>query len=68
MPPVFPWLQRLGDIDDDEMERVFNMGIGLALVFDPYYENSIRHMLGEFGLANWIVGHITSGPRAVVWK
>jgi phosphoribosylformylglycinamidine cyclo-ligase len=68
IPPVFSWLQGLGDIDDGEMERVFNMGIGLALVFDPYFENSIRHMLDEFGLASWVLGHIKSGPRAVVWK
>jgi phosphoribosylformylglycinamidine cyclo-ligase len=68
VPPVFSWLQGLGDIDDGEMERVFNMGIGLTLVFDPYFENSIRHMLDEFGLASWVLGHIKSGPRAVVWK
>ncbi len=68
VPGVFNWLQRLGDIDDGEMERVFNMGIGLALVFDPYFENSIRHMLGEFGLANWVIGNIVSGSRSVDWK
>jgi len=67
-PPVFAWLQKLGDIDDDEMERVFNMGIGLVLVFDPYFENSIRHMLGESGLDSWVIGRVASGPRAVVWK
>ena len=35
MPPIFTWLQRLGEIDDDEMDRVFNMGVGLALVRQP---------------------------------
>jgi phosphoribosylformylglycinamidine cyclo-ligase len=68
VPAVFPWLQGLGNIDDDEMERVFNMGIGLALVFDPYFENSIRHMLEDHGLDNWVVGRIAAGPREVVWK
>ena len=68
VPPVFPGLQELGDIDDDEMDRVFNMGIGLVLVFDPYFTSSIRGMLDEFGLANWVIGRVTSGPRAVVWK
>jgi phosphoribosylformylglycinamidine cyclo-ligase len=68
VPPVFPWLQQLGDIDDDEMEHVFNMGIGLVLVFDPYFENSIRHLLGEFGLESWVIGKIASGSRSVVWK
>jgi phosphoribosylformylglycinamidine cyclo-ligase len=68
VPPVFPWLQQLGNIDDDEMEHVFNMGIGLVLVFDPYFENSIRHMLGEFGLESWVIGKIAAGERAAVWR
>lgn len=32
VPSVFSWLQRLGDVDTGEMRRVFNMGIGLAVV------------------------------------
>ena len=32
IPPVFTWLQRLGEVDQDEMDRVFNMGIGLVLI------------------------------------
>ncbi|NQT11853.1 MAG: phosphoribosylformylglycinamidine cyclo-ligase, partial [Planctomycetes bacterium] len=37
VPPVFKWLQRLGEIDDGEMDRVFNMGVGMVLVVSPYY-------------------------------
>ena len=29
-PPVFDWLQREGNIAEDEMHRTFNMGIGLV--------------------------------------
>ena len=68
VPAVYPWLQRLGGIEDDEMDRVFNMGIGLALVFNPHYETTIRRMLEEGGMASWVVGEITPGERAVVWK
>jgi phosphoribosylformylglycinamidine cyclo-ligase len=39
-PPVFPLLQREGDLPDDEMWRVFNMGIGLVLAAAP--ENATR--------------------------
>ena len=31
-PPIFAEIQRLGDVDDDEMARVFNLGIGMVLV------------------------------------
>lgn len=68
VPSVYPWLQRLGGIEDDEMDRVFNMGIGLALVFNPHYETTIRRMLEEAGMASWVLGEIVAGERAVVWK
>ena len=68
MPPVFTWLQKLGSIDDDEMERVFNMGIGLVLVISPYYESTICGMLDDAGLAHWKLGQIATGERSVVWK
>jgi phosphoribosylformylglycinamidine cyclo-ligase len=67
VPPVFGWLQRLGEIDDDEMDRVFNMGIGLVLVVSPYYADSIRHQLGDCGLQSWPIGQVVQGPRGVRW-
>ncbi|HWA97410.1 MAG TPA: phosphoribosylformylglycinamidine cyclo-ligase, partial [Pirellulales bacterium] len=67
VPPVFTWLQRLGEIDPTEMDRVFNMGIGLVLVVSPYYAQSIRHQLEELGYENWQIGHIAAGPTGVVW-
>jgi phosphoribosylformylglycinamidine cyclo-ligase len=67
MPPVFPWLQRLGEIEQAEMDRVFNMGIGLVLVVSPYYAASVRHQLADCGYENWQIGEITPGERGVVW-
>jgi phosphoribosylformylglycinamidine cyclo-ligase len=68
VPPVFPWLERLGGIEDAEMQRVFNQGIGLVLVFSPYYETTITSVLSEAGLAHWKIGHIAAGESSVVWK
>ena len=64
MPPVFPWLQKLGEVDDDEMHRVFNMGIGLALVVSPYYAESIREQLAACGLASWPIGRTVAATSA----
>jgi phosphoribosylformylglycinamidine cyclo-ligase len=68
MPPVFSWLQRLGNIDRAEMERVFNMGIGMALVVSSFYAESIRHQLAQSGLESWPIGRVHEGPRGVVWN
>lgn len=60
VPPVFTWLQRLGDVDDAEMARVFNMGIGLVMIASPYYAESIQSQLTELGLANWQIGRVVN--------
>jgi phosphoribosylformylglycinamidine cyclo-ligase len=58
VPPVFRWLQRLGQIDEAEMARVFNMGIGLILVVSPFFAESIRHQLADSGLESWLIGGV----------
>jgi phosphoribosylformylglycinamidine cyclo-ligase len=68
VPPVFPWLQQLGEIPDDEMNRVFNMGLGLVMVVSPYYAKNIQQMFQEFGLASWVIGEALEGEAGVVWK
>lgn len=67
VPPVFGWLQRLGEIESAEMERVFNLGIGMVLVVSPYYAESIRHQLADQGVASWPIGRAEAGPCGVVW-
>ena len=67
VPPVFPWLPQLGDVDDEEMHRVFNMGIGLALVVSPYYAESIQQQLARTGLSSWPIGRAVEGKQEVAW-
>jgi len=68
IPPVFDWLARLGEVEADEMHRVFNMGLGLALVVSEFYAESIRSQLADGGLACWPIGHVEAGPRGVQWS
>ena len=68
MPPVFPWLQRLGEVEQAEMDQVFNMGIGLVMVVSPYYADSVQHQLKRGGVDSWPIGHVRPGPGGVVWK
>jgi phosphoribosylformylglycinamidine cyclo-ligase len=67
VPPIFSWLQKLGEVEQTEMDQVFNMGIGLVLVVAPFYADSIRQQLKRSKLKSWPIGHAESGPRGVVW-
>jgi phosphoribosylformylglycinamidine cyclo-ligase len=54
VPPLFTWLQRAGQIDDAEMFRAFNMGVGLVLVSSPADAASLLGALP----GSWIVGGV----------
>ncbi|MCA9217090.1 MAG: phosphoribosylformylglycinamidine cyclo-ligase [Planctomycetales bacterium] len=58
VPQVFTWLQRIGDIEDSEMARVFNMGLGLALVVDKHEAAAVKNTVGDCGTQCWEVGEI----------
>ncbi|XP_047334832.1 phosphoribosylformylglycinamidine cyclo-ligase, chloroplastic/mitochondrial-like [Impatiens glandulifera] len=50
IPPVFKWIQKVGRIDDDEMLRTFNNGIGMVLVLSREAAESIpksAYRIGE---------------------
>jgi phosphoribosylformylglycinamidine cyclo-ligase len=69
VPAVFPWVQRLGKIADDEMARVFNMGVGMVLVVAPHFADSIASQIGDFGIESWRIGTVhaaTTGAERVV--
>ncbi|MCH2114515.1 MAG: phosphoribosylformylglycinamidine cyclo-ligase [Pirellulales bacterium] len=67
IPPVFPWLQRLGQVEDEEMFRVFNMGIGMTMVVSEYYADSIQQQLSSLGQRTWRIGKIVTGCGESRW-
>ncbi len=64
--PVFDWIRELGSVAIDEMFRVFNMGLGLALIVSPYYAENIARMLNEVGYETWNIGSVTTGKESRV--
>ncbi|GAB5402886.1 MAG: phosphoribosylformylglycinamidine cyclo-ligase [Aureliella sp.] len=67
VPKVFPWIQNLGQIDDGEMEKVFNMGMGLAFVVSPFYANKVLEMAQKQGFGAWVVGRAVEGDGKSRW-
>jgi phosphoribosylformylglycinamidine cyclo-ligase len=68
VPPIFAWLQKLGEVDPAEMDQVFNQGIGLVLVVSSYYADSIRNQLADCGFESWQIGNIIDGPQGAAWS
>jgi phosphoribosylformylglycinamidine cyclo-ligase len=61
-PEVFQWLQRAGDVAEDEMHRVFNCGIGMVLVVAPADAKRATRQLRASGETVYELGAIERGP------
>lgn len=59
MPPLFPWLQQLGNVTDLEMARVFNCGIGMVIVVAPDDAEHAINCLRTEGETVWQIGEIS---------
>ena len=72
IPKVFSWLQLLGGIADSEMDRVFNMGIGMVIVADPSAAETVRNAVSTAEHTAVVMGEVLatepSGPRKVIMK
>lgn len=61
-PPLFDWLQQHGRIEEDEMHRVFNCGIGLVIAVAAEHCESVRLALEAAGETVWPIGEILARP------
>jgi phosphoribosylformylglycinamidine cyclo-ligase len=59
VPSVFRWLQRAGGVDEAEMFRAFNMGVGLVLVTSSADADDVISRLRSAGDAPWLLGTVT---------
>ncbi|MEE9370069.1 MAG: phosphoribosylformylglycinamidine cyclo-ligase, partial [Sedimentisphaerales bacterium] len=67
-PKIFKFLQNKGPVEEAEMLRVFNMGIGFVLIVAEDFANSIEKKLTKYGEKVYRIGRITSGTGKVVLK
>ncbi|MGM0577091.1 MAG: phosphoribosylformylglycinamidine cyclo-ligase [Myxococcota bacterium] len=60
-PVIFGMLREAG-IEEDEMRRAFNLGIGYVLVVDPSSAAEVRQALTAAGEAPVIIGEVEAAP------
>ena len=58
MPPLFTWLQQHGGVADDEMHRVFNCGIGMAVIVSKENADTAMAQLKAAGESVTRIGEI----------
>ena len=61
-PPVFRVIQRLGGVDEEEMYRVFNMGVGLVLAAPRDRAGELIGLARRHGMEAWLLGEVREAP------
>ena len=61
-PPVFGLIRTLGNVPDDEMRRVFNLGVGFCAVVAPEDAERALGTLRAAGCEAWRIGTVTERP------
>ncbi|MGA6927157.1 MAG: phosphoribosylformylglycinamidine cyclo-ligase [Desulfosarcina sp.] len=59
IPPIFPFLQAAGNVDDMEMMRTFNNGVGLVAVVPENNAQEVLNRLTGSGEKAWAIGEVT---------
>jgi len=68
-PAVFSFLQDRGNIPEEEMWRVFNMGIGYCVIVKKSFAESVAERLTKLGETVFTIGTVCKGGKGVVrWK
>jgi len=65
-PPVFNWLQEQGRIEESELLRTFNCGIGMVIAVRPDDEITAREALEAAGETVFKIGSVATGSGRVL--
>jgi phosphoribosylformylglycinamidine cyclo-ligase len=66
--PIFDHLQKLGNIEREEMLRTFNMGIGMILVVPFKKFKKVQGILERAGEKMYTIGRVVKGDRKVLFS
>ena len=66
IPEIFPFLQKLGNVDEKDMYNVFNMGIGMILVVAEKDVERTMEILAANGEKPSVIGTVTDGEGIVI--
>lgn len=67
VPPLFLRLQEEGGVAEEEMFRVFNMGVGMIAIVDAKEAEAVVERLLASGEKAWIMGEVVEGEEGVRW-
>jgi phosphoribosylformylglycinamidine cyclo-ligase len=63
IPAVFKWIQQAGNVEQTEMYRTLNCGVGMVICVAAEHQAQTLDLLAKAGETAWIIGHIEAANR-----
>lgn len=67
MPSILPWLQKLGSVEQSEMDRVFNGGLGFIVIASRESAKAVKTHLENARVMTHFVGEVVEGSPQVAF-
>ena len=68
VPAIFSLIKKRGSVDDKEMYRTLNMGIGMVLVLSQSDRDRAIDILSKYNVKSHVIGRVVRGERNVLIK
>ncbi|MFT6221795.1 MAG: phosphoribosylformylglycinamidine cyclo-ligase [Candidatus Endobugula sp.] len=63
IPAVFKWLQQAGNVEQTEMYRTLNCGVGMVICVDADKQKQALQLLNDAGENAWVIGHVAAAQE-----
>ena len=64
--PIFSALQKYGQLNDEELYEIFNMGIGMVLAVSPEKVADVQKILADLNEPNYLIGEVTTKENKAI--
>lgn len=65
IPPIFPLLQKQGNIPERDMYNTFNMGIGMVVIVADQDKQKAVDLLNKSGEEAYVIGEVIPGDKSI---
>jgi len=68
VPPLFQYMQQVGNIPERDMFNTFNMGTGMTAIVKPDAVDNTIAILAKHGVPACVIGEVKNGEKGVEFK
>jgi phosphoribosylformylglycinamidine cyclo-ligase len=65
IPPIFQWLAKTGNVNEEEMLNTFNLGVGFVVIIAKDNAQSVMKHFNNHGMETNLIGKVINGEQTI---